>query len=150
MWSQPTKIRKNINKQSFRKKVKNWSQSASSIHETKQASQMLCCNNYWRVLVVKCNQQGTERLKYMVYPKFIIFKGRVIKDSNIFKSSNDSLFLYVGLYRRFHMLLSTGKNSNISLIYMIEIWLLFKNLQYSILFSPEESFKCQLGKSFVH
>ena len=55
MCSHPIKMRKNINKQILRKRVKNWSQSASSIHQTKEASQMRCSNNYLRVLVVKIN-----------------------------------------------------------------------------------------------
>ena len=46
--------------------VKNWSQSASSMRQTKQASQMRCRNNYLRELVVKFNEQRTARLRFML------------------------------------------------------------------------------------
>ena len=37
------------------KVIKNWSQSASSIHQNKQASQMRCRSSYLRTLAVKFN-----------------------------------------------------------------------------------------------
>ena len=46
--------------------IKNWSQSASGIHQTKQANQMRCLSNYLRALVVKFNEQRRETLKLML------------------------------------------------------------------------------------
>ena len=46
--------------------IKNWSQSASSIYQTKQASQIRCRSNYLRALVVKFNEKRTEMLKFML------------------------------------------------------------------------------------
>ena len=57
MFGQPIRIHKNVNKKVIRKKtIKNWSQSASSIPETKQASQIRCRSSYSRALVVKFNE----------------------------------------------------------------------------------------------
>ena len=46
--------------------IENWSQSARSIHQTIQASQMRCPSNYLKALVVKFNEQGRETLKFML------------------------------------------------------------------------------------
>ena len=46
--------------------IKNWRQSASNIHQTKQVSQMWCCSKYLIALVVKFNEQRREALKFML------------------------------------------------------------------------------------
>ena len=61
------------------------------------------------------------------------------------KSSNDSLYFYEDLYRRFYILLSSEKKTG-NLIYRIEIWLLqftwleiFYNEEFSVLCTIQPS-----------
>ena len=59
------------------------------------------------------------------------------------KSSNDSLYFYGYLHRRFHILLSSEKNPG-NLIYRIEIWLLLQSIWLEIFCNEESSILCTI------
>ena len=64
------------------------------------------------------------------------------------KSSNDSLYFYGDLHRRFHILLSSDKNPG-NLIYRIEIWLLLQFIWLEIFCNEESSILCTIQPSGV-
>ena len=64
------------------------------------------------------------------------------------KSSNDSLYFYGDLHRRFHILLSSEKKSG-NLIYRIEIWLLLQFIWLEIFYNEESSILCTIQPSGV-
>ena len=64
------------------------------------------------------------------------------------KTSNDSLYFYGDLYRRFYILLSSEKNSG-NLTYRIEIWLLLQFKGLKILCNEKPSILCTIQPSGV-
>ena len=64
------------------------------------------------------------------------------------KSSNNFLYFYGDLHRRFHMLLSSEKKSG-NLIYRIEIWLLLQFIWLEIFCNEESSIFCTIQPSGV-
>ena len=57
---------KTLTNKLLEKRIKNWCQSASSIHQTKQASKIRFRSNYIRALVVKFNKYERETLKFIL------------------------------------------------------------------------------------
>ena len=64
------------------------------------------------------------------------------------KSSNDSLYFYGDLHRRFHILLSSEKKPG-NLINRIEIWLLLQFIWLEIFYNEESSILCTIQPSGV-
>ena len=85
--------------------------------------------------------------------KTIFSRENTLKDDCILgwhsrKSSNDSLYFYGDLHRRFHILLSSEKNPE-NLIYRVEIWLLLQFIWFMIFYNKESSILCSIQPSGV-
>ena len=92
---------------------------------------MIFLNKYMEIWYILCIYRNVKNMilpfckrkkiiKDVLLPKNTL-KGDWHSRSHSRKSSNDSLYFYGYLYRRFHILLSSEKKSG-NLIYRIEIW----------------------------
>ena len=130
-------------------------------------SQEIHGNMIFSVYMYKCYKYDItllEKKLKMIFSRKSTLKGDWHSRSHSRKSSNDSLYFYGDLHRRFHILLSSEKKWG-NLIYRIEIWLLLQFIWLEIFYNEESSILCaiqpwgvqfrcaighQLRKLFVH
>ena len=108
-------------------------------------------NMIFSVYMYKCYKYDVTLLQKR--SKMIFFRKNTLKGdwhsrSHSRKSSNDSLYFYGDLHRRFHILLSSEKKWG-NLIYRIEIWLLLQFIWLEIFYNEESSILCTIQPSEV-
>ena len=114
-------------------------------------SQEIHGNMIFSVYMYKCYKYDItllEKKLKMIFSRKSTLKGDWHSRSHSRKSSNDSLYFYGDLHRRFHILLSSEKKWG-NLIYRIEIWLLLQFIWLEIFYNEESSILCTIQPSGV-
>ena len=101
----------------------------------------------------KCDITLLPKKSEMIFSRKNTLKGDWHSRSHSRKSSNDSLYFYGDLHRRFQILLCSEKKKEKrkkgNLIYRTEIWLLLQFIWLEIFYNEESSILCTIQPSGV-